>query len=66
VAIIVLAGCATVQPDARFPDVQRSVEERLGHNVAWNRGREPDAATSARVAALLAEPCTVVVAGRAS
>lgn len=37
VAIIVLAGCATVQPDSRFPDVQRSVEERLGHDVAWNR-----------------------------
>jgi cobalt-zinc-cadmium efflux system outer membrane protein len=58
VALVTLAGCATVQPDARFADVRRVVEERLGQELAWNREPAPDPAIRARIDALLAPPLT--------
>ena len=54
---VVFAGCATVQPDARFPEVRRMVEERVGGEVAWNVNGSSDAVRT-RVETLLAQPLT--------
>lgn len=42
VAASALGGCATVQREARFPQVQNTVAERLGQKVEWNRDGERD------------------------
>jgi outer membrane protein, heavy metal efflux system len=34
-ALVILAGCATVQRDARFPAVRDSVSQRIGKEVSW-------------------------------
>lgn len=57
--VLVVAGCATVQPDARFPDVQRVVTERLGQQVVWDRSGADGEGHRTAVAALLARPLTV-------
>ena len=51
-----LAGCASVVPDERFPDVQRAVDERLGRRVLWDQGRPEDQQAKDAVQALLAGP----------
>jgi hypothetical protein len=33
VSLLVLSGCATVDPGTRFPGVQRVVEGRLGQRI---------------------------------
>lgn len=38
----VLSGCATVQREARFPEVQDAVADRLGQKVEWNRDGKGD------------------------
>jgi outer membrane protein, heavy metal efflux system len=53
---LLLTGCATVQPDARFPAVQESVLTRLGQRVAWDLGGPEAAAVRAAVDGLLARP----------
>ncbi len=40
--VSVLGGCATVQREARFPQVQSAVADRLGQKVEWNRDGERD------------------------
>lgn len=40
--LLALGGCASVQPDARLPEVQGKVAERLGQRVDWNRDQEQD------------------------
>lgn len=42
IALLTLGGCATVQRDARLPEVQSTVADRLGQQVEWNRGAEQD------------------------
>jgi cobalt-zinc-cadmium efflux system outer membrane protein len=57
---IVLAaatGCA-YKPVERFPDIQRSIVERLGSRVVWDRDDSAGAAVRSEVAALLARPLT--------
>ncbi|MEA1673702.1 TolC family protein [Nitrospirillum sp. BR 11163] len=53
-----LAGCATVPPEAGFPDVQKQVEARLPHRVSWNRDAAADAQAAQAVADLLTRPLT--------
>jgi cobalt-zinc-cadmium efflux system outer membrane protein len=53
-ALLSLAGCATVQPDARFSDVQRTVEARLGRQIIWNPTAR--SGTDSRLAPTLAQP----------
>ncbi|TWB82323.1 cobalt-zinc-cadmium efflux system outer membrane protein [Nitrospirillum amazonense] len=53
-----LAGCATVPPEAGFPDVQKQLETRVPQRVAWNRDAAADAQAGQAVAALLARPLT--------
>jgi cobalt-zinc-cadmium efflux system outer membrane protein len=38
VGLLLLSGCATVQPDARFAAVQQATQDRLGHQLIWDRG----------------------------
>ncbi|MEC4589868.1 MULTISPECIES: TolC family protein [Nitrospirillum] len=53
-----LAGCATVPPEAGFPDVQKQLEARVPQRVAWNRDAAADAQAGQAVAELLARPLT--------
>ncbi len=56
-----LAGCVSVKPDERFPDVQRQVDDRLGPamtRVHWRLGTPEDAQVDALVNDLLARPLT--------
>jgi cobalt-zinc-cadmium efflux system outer membrane protein len=51
--LVILAGCASVQRDARFPEVRDAVAQRLGSNIAWNRDSEQDQRAQAAVRRLL-------------
>ncbi|MDE1146534.1 MAG: TolC family protein [Azospirillaceae bacterium] len=57
-----VAGCASVPPEAGFPDVQRQVADRLppplAQRVAWKRGDADDQAAAQAVKDLLSHPLT--------
>lgn len=56
-----VAGCVTVKPDERFPDVQSQVSDRLGPamtRVHWRLGTTEDEQVDALVNDLLAQPLT--------
>ncbi|HWH82942.1 MAG TPA: TolC family protein [Burkholderiaceae bacterium] len=55
-ATLALAGCASFTPDGGFAEVERLTRERTGQTPRLQRGAEPDAATRARLDALLAQP----------
>ncbi|WP_044562385.1 TolC family protein [Azospirillum sp. B4] len=57
-AAALLAGCATVPPEAGFPDVQRHLAGRVAQHVAWNRDSAADAQAAQAVTDLLARPLT--------
>lgn len=52
-SLLVLGGCATVQPQARFPEVQGTVADRLGQKVEWNRDDKGDERAQKALRALL-------------
>jgi len=56
--LLTLTGCASVQHDARFPDVKDSVGQRLNSNVAWNRDGEQDRRAREAVGRLLQRELT--------
>jgi len=49
----VLGGCATVQREASFPEVQGTAADRLGQKVEWNRDGKSDEQTRKTVRTLL-------------
>ncbi|MEO6437096.1 MAG: RND transporter, partial [Tepidisphaeraceae bacterium] len=51
-----VTGCASVKPQAGFPEVQQLASERIGKQVQWTSGRDADRAVAERVNALLAKP----------
>ncbi|MBY0309392.1 MAG: TolC family protein, partial [Phycisphaerales bacterium] len=56
-----VAGCVTVKPDERFPDVQRQIDDRLGPvmtRVHWRLGTPEDEQVDALVNDLLTRPLT--------
>lgn len=53
-----LAGCASVNLDAGFPEVTAAVEERSAATIAWNRGTELDREVAERLRALLERKLT--------
>ncbi|MBX3316650.1 MAG: TolC family protein [Phycisphaeraceae bacterium] len=56
-----VAGCVTVKPDERFPDVQRQIDDRLGPamtRVHWRLGTPEDGQADALVNDLLTRPLT--------
>ncbi len=55
---LLLIGCVRVPSDAGFPEVQRTVAERAGHRVHWNRGSAEDEAVTTEVRAMLDRPLT--------
>lgn len=58
-SLILVAGCASVNPDAAFSDVQKTASERLGgKEVLWSRGTPEDKAAQDAVARLLESPLT--------
>lgn len=57
-AAALLAGCATVDPDAGLAPVAETVRERLGAELRADRSEADRSAIDARVAELLAQPLT--------
>ncbi len=53
-----IAGCATVNPEARFAGVQSDVGKRIGQNVAWSRDSAQSEKAAAAVQRLLAGELT--------
>ena len=54
-----LAGCATLSPDAGLDGVQRMAKERTGHDVRWSRTDSEIEATLATVRQILQRPLSV-------
>jgi cobalt-zinc-cadmium efflux system outer membrane protein len=54
-----LAGCSSVDPAAGFPDLENTVQERLGKHVRWLRGDPEDAEVEQIIRKLLQEPLSV-------
>jgi cobalt-zinc-cadmium efflux system outer membrane protein len=57
----VLAACS-VPKEAGFPEVARSVEQRTGHAIYWNRGGEADREVADVVHAMLRHELTAAEA----
>jgi cobalt-zinc-cadmium efflux system outer membrane protein len=57
-ALLILSGCASVQPDARFPAVREAVGQRLESNIAWNRDSDQDRRAREAVRRLLQRELT--------
>ena len=56
VSALVLAGCATLQHDARFTPVEQKVKERTGADTRWARTEDEANTVRGRVKELLAKP----------
>ena len=54
--LVAIAGCSTVTPDKRFPDVHREVDARSGQRVLWRQDRPEDRLADEAVAAILVRP----------
>jgi cobalt-zinc-cadmium efflux system outer membrane protein len=54
-AAVLLSGCATVDQNAAFDGVTKSVGDRVNQKLAWRRDAATDADVSAKVEALLAQ-----------
>lgn len=55
-SVVLIGGCAAVQPRASFPEVERTVAEATSYRVHWNTGGDADKAVAAQVNAMLAKP----------
>ena len=55
-AVLVLAGCASVNTEQAFSPVNRAVKQQLGQDLRWVRSAEDQEAVDAVVARLLAKP----------
>src|SRR5713101_4311977 len=53
-----LAGCASVNLSAGFPEVSAEVEERNATKIVWNRGTELDQEAAEKLRALLQRKLT--------
>ena len=61
-AFVALAGCASVQRDARFPEVRDAANQRLEKNIVWNQNSEQDQRTQEAVRRLLRRELTAEMA----
>lgn len=57
-ALVALGGCASVNPDLAFKEVEANISQRLDQRVAWHRDTNADEAVAKAVRDLLAEPLT--------
>ncbi|MGQ0546729.1 MAG: TolC family protein [Betaproteobacteria bacterium] len=55
-AVIILAGCKSLTPDAGFSPVEQAVQERIGAQPKWVRSENEADSVRARVKELLAQP----------
>ena len=58
-ALLLWSACASVQPEAGFPEVEAIVRERSSKEIHWNQGTSADAQVAAQVDELLAGELTV-------
>ncbi|MFY9513969.1 MAG: TolC family protein [Rubrivivax sp.] len=58
-ASAVLAGCASLSPDAGFSSVESAAKERLGKDLRWARSEADLDSIDKRVGELLSKPLTV-------
>ena len=56
VALVALAGCASLSEDARFSPVEQAVKERTGAETKWARSEREADTVRGRVTELLAKP----------
>jgi len=54
--LVVLSGCASVDPAARFPDVQSDVQLRLDKRVLWHQGTAEDQHVDQAIDEMLSRP----------
>ena len=57
-AALLLAGCASLSPDAGFKDVEKLTAARLEQRVQWNRTSDGEQAAAVLTQTLLAQPLT--------
>src|ERR671914_1876058 len=55
-ALLALAGCASLSQDAGFSKVEQAVKERAAAETKWSRGEEDASTVRGRVKELLAKP----------
>jgi outer membrane protein TolC len=55
-AVLVLAGCASLSEDARFGPVEQAVEQRTGAQTRWLRSEDQASSVRGRIRELLAQP----------
>jgi outer membrane protein TolC len=55
-ALLALAGCASLSQDAGFSKVEQAVKERAAAETKWSRGEEDASTIRGRVKELLAKP----------
>jgi hypothetical protein len=55
-ALLALAGCASLTEDARFSAVEQAVKERTGADTKWTRSEDAANTVRGRVKELLAKP----------
>jgi hypothetical protein len=60
--VLALSGCATVQREARLPEVREAVGQRIGQNIAWNQNSEEDREVGDAVRRLVRQELTVEAA----
>jgi cobalt-zinc-cadmium efflux system outer membrane protein len=56
--LLLLTGCASVNPGPAFSDVQQTVESRTGQKITWAQNSSDDRAAADAVNRLLAKPLT--------
>ena len=61
-AVLLLTGCAHVQRDGEFAEVEQLVAERIPQKVHWYQGSSEDAAVDQALHELIAKPLTVQAA----
>ena len=54
--ILLLAGCASLSPDAGFSGVEQTVKERTGADTKWSRSEDDANSIRSRVKELLSKP----------
>ena len=55
-ALLAMAGCASLSDDARFSPVEQAVKERTGAETKWARGEDDANSVRGRIKELLAKP----------
>ncbi|HEY0008942.1 MAG TPA: TolC family protein [Tepidisphaeraceae bacterium] len=55
-SVVLIGGCAAVQPRQSFSEIEQSVSQRTPYRVYWNDGSDADKAVAGQIDTLLAKP----------